>query len=104
MTALAGKWTYRRFHNNPSPVTDNAETALGLFFAEANVTLADAPNDTLIAGYPCGPRQGRQLWGTTRCHKPVALGGARSHRFTALVFKSPRGISFPEAFGADIDI
>ena len=31
-------------------------------------------------------------------------GGARSHRFTTLLFKSPRSISFPEAFGADIDI
>jgi hypothetical protein len=27
------------------------ETALGLFFAEANVTLAGAPNDTFISGH-----------------------------------------------------
>ncbi|CAN5419301.1 hypothetical protein BH10PSE6_BH10PSE6_05040 [soil metagenome] len=41
MTALAGKWTYRSFHNNPAPVTDSAETAFGLFFAEAEFMLAD---------------------------------------------------------------
>ena len=31
MTALARKWTYRSFHNNPSPVTDNARNGAGSF-------------------------------------------------------------------------
>lgn len=56
MTVLAGKWTYRSFHNNPAPVTDSAETALGLFFAEADFTLVDAPGDKLngVIDWPGG--------------------------------------------------
>jgi hypothetical protein len=34
MTAFAGKWTYRSFRNDPAMVTGDADTALGLFFAE----------------------------------------------------------------------
>ena len=35
MTDISGKWTYRSFHNDPAPVGDDAEKALGLIFAEA---------------------------------------------------------------------
>jgi hypothetical protein len=49
MTSLLGKWTYRSFHNNPVPVTDDAQTALGLFFAEAVFTFSEA-TDTKIGG------------------------------------------------------
>ncbi len=35
---LSGKWTYRSFHNIPEKVTDSAEHALKLFFAEATFT------------------------------------------------------------------
>lgn len=50
MTELAGKWIYRSFHNNPAPVTGDAETALGLFFAEATFTLADGPGGKIAGG------------------------------------------------------
>ncbi len=35
---LAGKWTYRSFHNRPALVDDNAQAALDLIFAEAVFT------------------------------------------------------------------
>ena len=38
MTDIGGKWTYRSFHNDPSPVGDDADKALGLIFAEAEFT------------------------------------------------------------------
>lgn len=37
---LAGSWTYRSFHNNPSPVGGDPERALALFFAEATFEFA----------------------------------------------------------------
>jgi hypothetical protein len=37
-SAIAGKWTYRSFHNNPSPVGDDPRKALSLIFAEAAFT------------------------------------------------------------------
>ena len=47
MISLAGKWTYRSFHNNPDPVTDDPNTALGLFFAEAVFTFSQVTNTTI---------------------------------------------------------
>jgi hypothetical protein len=35
---LAGKWTYRSFHNRPAPVGDDPQAALDLIFAEAVFT------------------------------------------------------------------
>lgn len=46
---LAGKWTYRSFHNNPALVTDNDNTALSLFFAEATFTF-NINADGLLTG------------------------------------------------------
>jgi len=37
-SVLAGKWTYRSFHNRPALVGDNAQAALDLIFAEAVFT------------------------------------------------------------------
>jgi hypothetical protein len=37
-SVLAGKWTYRSFHNRPALVGDNAKAALDLIFAEAVFT------------------------------------------------------------------
>jgi hypothetical protein len=50
MTAFAGKWTYRSFRNDPAMVTGDADTALGLFFAEATFRLADAPGSKITGG------------------------------------------------------
>jgi hypothetical protein len=38
IAAIAGEWTYRSFHNNPSPVGEDPQKALALIFAEANFT------------------------------------------------------------------
>jgi len=50
---LAGRWTYRSFHNNPAPVADDprtaAENALNLLFAEAVLTF-ELPSDTTVKG------------------------------------------------------
>jgi hypothetical protein len=47
MTSLLGKWTYRSFHDNPAPVTGDAQTALGLFFAEAVFSFSQATDSTI---------------------------------------------------------
>ncbi|MER9395429.1 MULTISPECIES: hypothetical protein [unclassified Mesorhizobium] len=44
---ITGKWTYRSFHNNKNLVTDNDQTALGLFFAEATFTFDVSADNTL---------------------------------------------------------
>ena len=49
MTDIAGKWTYRSFHNNAVPVGDDAEKALQLFFAEAEFTF-DLVSETELVG------------------------------------------------------
>lgn len=36
---IAGKWTYRSFHNDPVPVGDDPKKALALIFAEAALVL-----------------------------------------------------------------
>lgn len=36
---ITGHWTYRSFHNDPTPVGGNPDKALGLFFAEARFDL-----------------------------------------------------------------
>ena len=48
-SALAGKWTYRSFHNNPAPVGDSADKALALIFAEAVFTFT-LPTPTTLKG------------------------------------------------------
>lgn len=63
MTSLLGKWTYRSFHNNPAAVTDDAQTALGLFFAEAVFTFSEA-TDARIGGVIDWQGGGLDLAGT----------------------------------------
>lgn len=38
MTDITGKWTYRSFHNDPTPVGRDPNKALHLIFAEAEFT------------------------------------------------------------------
>ena len=56
---LAGKWTYRSFHNNPAPVADDPKTAaknaLDLIFAEAVFTF-ERPSGTTVRGESSGGR------------------------------------------------
>jgi hypothetical protein len=49
MTDIVGKWTYRSFHNDPAPVGDDANKALGLIFAEAEFTF-ETPSATELRG------------------------------------------------------
>ena len=64
---LAGKWTYRSFHNNPAPVADDpktaAEKALDLIFAEA-VFSFELPSGTILKGTIDGDGGGLDLHGT----------------------------------------
>ena len=62
---IAGKWTYRSFHNNPKPVTGDAQTALGLFFAEAEFRF-EALSDTAFKGVIDWGSGGLDLSGTLR--------------------------------------
>ena len=64
---LAGKWTYRSFHNNPALVTSDpgtaADKALALIFAEAVFTF-EAPSGTKLKGAIDWQGGGLDLQGT----------------------------------------
>jgi hypothetical protein len=66
-SVLAGKWTYRSFHNNPVPVADDPRTApekaLALIFAEAVFTF-EIPSSTTLKGAIDWPGGGLDLQGT----------------------------------------
>ncbi len=63
--ALAGTWTYRSFHNNPTPVGNDANKALDLIFAEAVFTF-EIPSKTTLKGALDWPGGGLDLQGTIR--------------------------------------
>jgi len=73
-SVLAGKWTYRSFHNDPTPVAEDpntaAEKALALIFAEAVFTF-EIPTSTTLQGAIDWPGGGLDLQGTIR---PDAAG------------------------------
>lgn len=73
-SVLAGKWTYRSFHNNPAPVADDPKTApdkaLALIFAEA-VFAFEVPSSTTLKGAIDWPGGGLDLQGTIQ---PGAAG------------------------------
>jgi hypothetical protein len=64
-TVLAGKWTYRSFHNDPAPVADDPkaapEKALALIFAEAVFTF-EVPSSTTLKGAIDWPGGGLDLY------------------------------------------
>jgi hypothetical protein len=64
-SALAGKWTYRSFHNTPAPVGDDPNRALALIFAEAVFTF-DIASPSSIKGTIDWPGGGLDLQGTVR--------------------------------------
>ncbi len=67
--ALAGKWTYRSFLNDPTLIGDDPNTApanlYALLFAEAVFTFA-IPNDTTLTGAIDWTGGGLDLKGTIR--------------------------------------
>jgi hypothetical protein len=67
-SALAGKWTYRSFHNDPTPVAEDPDTAaqkaLALIFAEAVFTF-ELPTSTTCKARSI-PGGGLDLQGTIR--------------------------------------
>jgi hypothetical protein len=69
-SALAGKWTYRSFHNRPEPVAGNQENALRLIFAEATFTF-EITSSTALEGTIDWGSGGLDLKGTIR---PAAAG------------------------------
>src|SRR5882762_8298767 len=68
-SSLAGKWTYRSFHNNPTLVADDpntaAEKALALIFAEAVFTF-EIPTSTTLKGAIDWPGGGLDLQGAVK--------------------------------------
>ncbi len=70
-TSLAGKWTYRSFHNNPTPVAGDPAKALALIFAEAMFEFT-APSATSLVGILDWGSGGLDLSGTV----VPATGGA----------------------------
>ena len=75
---LAGKWTYRSFHNNPAPILATteksvaADNALNLIFAEAVFTF-EIPSSTSLKGTIDWPGGGLDLQGTIRSDAAGAL-------------------------------
>ena len=62
---LAGKWTYRSFRNDPTPVDGDPNKALGLFFAEAEFSF-EAVSDTTFKGVIDWGSGGLDLSGTIK--------------------------------------
>jgi hypothetical protein len=62
---LAGKWTYRSFHNNPTPVGGDGEAALNLIFAEAEFII-ELVSETELRGAIDWGSGGLDLKGTIR--------------------------------------
>jgi hypothetical protein len=66
-SALAGKWTYRSFHNDPAPVAEDPKTApekaLALIFAEAVFTF-EMPSSVTLKGAIDWSGGGLDLQGT----------------------------------------
>ena len=85
-TALAGKWTYRSFHNNPASVDGDADKVLGLIFAEA-VFAFEIPTPTTLKGAIYWDGGGLDLQGTI---KPGAPGEHRHRRDRAAMGMSAR--------------
>lgn len=69
---LAGKWTYRSFHNNPTPVGTDPTTALALFFAEATFAF-EVSSPTLIKGEIDWGSGGLDLEGTIAVGSPLTV-------------------------------
>lgn len=69
-SSLAGKWTYRSFHNRPEPVAGNQENALRLIFAEATFTF-EITSSTALKGTIDWGSGGLDLEGTI---SPAAAG------------------------------
>jgi hypothetical protein len=69
-SALAGKWTYRSFHNTPVPVDGDERKALRLIFAEATFTF-EIVSPTELKGTIDSGSGGLGLKGTIR---PAAAG------------------------------
>ena len=64
-SALAGKWTYRSFHNRPAPVGGDKDKALALIFAEATFTF-EIISSTSLKGTIDWGSGGLDLKGTIR--------------------------------------
>ena len=62
---LAGKWTYRSFHNRPELVAGDAQKALHLIFAEAVFTFA-VDKETVLTGAIDWQGGGLDLQGTVQ--------------------------------------
>lgn len=62
---IEGKWTYRSFHNRPEPVGVDAERALALIFAEAELTF-EQPSGSVLKGKIDWPSGGLDLKGAIR--------------------------------------
>jgi hypothetical protein len=72
---LAGKWTYRSFRNDPTPVDGDPQKALGLFFAEAEFRF-DLVSHTAFKGVIDWGSGGLDLAGTIKpgsADTPVAF-------------------------------
>jgi hypothetical protein len=69
-SSLAGKWTYRSFHNRPDPVGGDRDKALALIFAEATFTFEITSSTTLKGTIDWGSG-GLDLQGTIR---PASAG------------------------------
>src|SRR5260370_37226313 len=87
--ALAGKWTYRSFLNDPTLIGDDPNTApanlYALLFAEAVFTF-EIPNDTTLTGAIDWTGGGLVLKGTIRPDRGGTLveivGNRRPHTRT----------------------
>ncbi|MBI1683858.1 hypothetical protein [Caulobacter hibisci] len=73
--AIAGKWTYRSYLNNPELVDGNAQTALSLIFGEGVFTFETPTPETIIGTLDMGGGYVLDLKGKIigDCDGPVTL-------------------------------
>lgn len=70
--SLKGEWTYRSFVNEPKPVGNDAQAALGLIFGEGALTVTQADTSGFRAALSFGGKAVMDLVGSFR----PAAGGA----------------------------
>lgn len=86
---LNGKWTYRSFLNDPTPVGDDANKALALIFGEGALSITVTDDVTLRAVLDFGGGAAMDLYGTivagTAIHPEVLIitGAGREGTSTA---------------------
>src|ERR1700759_2999835 len=100
--SLAGRWTYRSYHNDPALVGNNPQKALALIFGEGTMQLAVSAQGAITGRFDVGGGYLMAMPGT----EPPSAGRAAAYRDAR---HRPRGhadggmdLRLPGIFRADL--